>query len=96
MMRRLFGLSWLPLRRRVADLEGESTRLRLGCHAADCNDLGVTHPGPFLFKVGTEQELQDAIDNGLTETHYLDFKRELGLNERARKDLAVDVAASEP
>jgi hypothetical protein len=53
----------------------------------------VTQPGPFLFKVDTEQELQGAIDNGLTETHYLDFKRELGLSDGARKDFAIDVAA---
>jgi hypothetical protein len=53
----------------------------------------VTQPEPFLFKVDTEAELQLAIDNGLTETHYLDFKREVGVNDRARKDLAIDVAS---
>jgi len=58
-----------------------------------CNDLGVTQPGPFLFKVNTEQELQDAIDTGLSETHYLDFKRELGLSDGAKKDFAIDVAS---
>lgn len=60
---------------------------------AACNDLSVTQPNPFLFKVDTEAELQQAIDNGLTETHYLDFKRELALSDGARKDLAIDVAS---
>jgi Putative DNA-binding domain len=65
----------------------------LGGDPATCNDFGVTEPGPFLFKVDTEQDLQDAIDNGLTETHHLDFKRELGLNDKAKKDLAIDIAS---
>jgi Putative DNA-binding domain len=50
-------------------------------------------PGSILFTVQTESELQDAIDNGLTETHYLDFKRELGLTDSAKKNLAIDIAA---
>lgn len=53
----------------------------------------MTQPEPFLFKVDTEADLQQAIDNGLTETHYLDFKRELGLSDGARKDFAIDVAS---
>jgi Putative DNA-binding domain len=46
-----------------------------------------------FFTVQTESELQDAIDNGLTETHRLDFKRELGTTPDAKKNLAIDIAS---
>jgi hypothetical protein len=53
----------------------------------------VTQAASFFFQVNTEAELRDAIDHGLTETQHLDFKRELGMNDAAKKDLASDTAA---
>jgi hypothetical protein len=52
----------------------------------------VAQPEP-VWNIRTEAELQQAIDNGLTETHYVDFKRELEDTKKANKDLAQDVAA---
>ena len=52
----------------------------------------VAQPEP-VWNIRTEADLQEAIDNGLTETHYVDFKRELEDTKKANKDLAQDVAA---
>lgn len=53
----------------------------------------VTQPEQKLFTVGTEAELEAALNDGLAESHYLDFKREQLFNDSAKKNLAVDVAA---
>ena len=46
-----------------------------------------------IFKIRTEAELQDAIDEGLRETHYIDFKSKVGTSDQERKGFAQDVAA---
>jgi hypothetical protein len=46
-----------------------------------------------ILNIRTEAELQQAMNNGLTETHGIDFKRVVGASEGARKDFAQDVAA---
>lgn len=50
-------------------------------------------PG-VIWTPRTEAELSAAIANGeLNESHTLDFKRELGSSDGAKKDFAKDVAA---
>jgi predicted HTH transcriptional regulator len=47
-----------------------------------------------IWSPSTEQEIQDAVANGLlTESHYLDLKRELAPGESGKKGLAKDIAA---
>src|SRR5271166_1088958 len=53
---------------------------------------GVVVPEAGL-KIRTEAELQQAIDNGLRESHYIEFKREVETTEGAKKEFAQDVAS---
>lgn len=52
----------------------------------------MTQAGP-AWTARTEAELRAALDNGLTESHYLDFKRELPRTDSANRNLAIDIAS---